>query len=62
MEEKPVAEGKGSGGGTELVAGGALGLLAAAEAAVGAAVCPLCVIGAPILLGVGAYKKLREKK
>jgi len=48
-------------GNMELAAGGILGLAAAGEAAIGAAVCPLCIIGAPILLGIGAYKKLKKK-
>lgn len=51
----------GYGGDVELIAGGTLGLLAAGSAVAGAAVCPLCVVGAPILLGVGAYKKLKKK-
>jgi hypothetical protein len=44
----------------ELIAGGTLGALAIAEAATAVTVCPLCVIGAPILIGIGAYKKLTE--
>ncbi len=46
----------------ELAAGGVLGILALGEAAAGAAVCPLCVIAAPILLGIGAYKRVRNWK
>jgi hypothetical protein len=46
----------------EFVAGGALGAAACAEAAVGVAVCPLCVIAAPVLIAVGVYKKLYRGK
>jgi hypothetical protein len=49
-------------GNTEIIAGSGLGLLAAGEAAIGAAICPLCIIGAPILIGIGAIKKIRKKK
>jgi hypothetical protein len=49
-------------GSGEIIAGGALGALAACEAAVGVAVCPLCVIVAPVLIGVGAYKRLKTQK
>ena len=50
------------GGGAEIAAAGAFFALAAAEAAVGAAVCPLCIAAVPLFLGVGAYKGLKSKK
>ena len=46
-------------GDVEMVAGGVLGALAIGEATVGAAVCPLCVFAAPVLLVVGAYRRLK---
>ena len=46
-------------GNPELLIGGSLGALALGEAAVGLAVCPLCVVGAPVFLAIGAYKKLK---
>lgn len=52
MKERP--------GDAELIVGGGLGALAVCEVAAGA-VCPLCVIAAPILLAVGAYKRLRRR-
>jgi hypothetical protein len=54
-----AAEEKDSGN-LELAAGGGLAAMAVAGAAAGA-VCPLCVVGAPVLLGFGAYKKLKKK-
>ncbi|MFH1721563.1 MAG: hypothetical protein ABH950_03050 [Candidatus Altiarchaeota archaeon] len=57
-EEEKDSKGTGN---LELAAGGALGALAVGEAAVGLAVCPFCVIGAPIFIGIGAYKKLKKK-
>ena len=45
-----------------LIAGGlgigAFGLIAAA---IGGAVCPVCVVAAPALLGVGAYKRWKAR-
>jgi hypothetical protein len=52
----------GKGGGVELAAGAALGAVAVAEAAVFGVVCPLCVVGAPALIAVGAYKRLRKPR
>ncbi|MBD3362823.1 hypothetical protein GF362_03830 [Candidatus Dojkabacteria bacterium] len=45
-----------------LLAGGALGAVAAGELVLLGTACPLCVVGAPLLLGYGAYKKYKEKK
>jgi hypothetical protein len=46
-------------GNIELAAGGTLGVLAAAETLASAAVCPLCIVAAPLFLGLGAYKRMR---
>jgi hypothetical protein len=43
-----------------LVAGLGIGTLGAVSAIVGAAVCPICVVATPALLGVGLYKRWRE--
>jgi hypothetical protein len=43
-----------------LVAGGGLTILAVTGIAAGA-VCPVCVVGAPLLVGYGLYKKYRSK-
>lgn len=47
----------------ELLAGGAgLGVLGAATTLLAGAACPLCVVGAPALLAIGAAKKLRRRE
>jgi hypothetical protein len=43
-----------------LVAGLGIGTLGAVSAIVGAAVCPICVVASPALLGVGLYKRWKE--
>lgn len=43
-----------------LVAGLGIGTVGAVSAIVGAAICPICVVAAPALLGVGLYKRWRE--
>jgi hypothetical protein len=48
-------------GTTELIAGGALGGLTVCEAAAGVAVCPIYVIVAPILVGVGVVKRIKSR-
>jgi len=46
-----------------LLAGGVgIGVLGAAMAAVGGAVCPVCVVAAPALLGAGAWKRWRASR
>ena len=45
----------------ELVAGGSVGAIGAAGAIAGA-LCPLCVVGAPALIGYGIYKKRQYHK
>ncbi len=49
--------------GTRLMLSGAsLGLLGVASAALLGATCPLCVVGAPALVGWGAYKRYRASR
>lgn len=46
-----------------IMAGGVgIGALGAVLAAVGGAVCPVCVVAAPALVGVGALKRWRAKR
>ena len=45
-----------------LAAGAAMGAVGVAGALVTGAVCPLCVIVTPVLLGFGLIKKLRLRK
>ena len=48
--------------GTRLIASGiGLGALGAASAVVLGATCPLCVVGAPALVGFGFYKRWKAK-
>jgi NaMN:DMB phosphoribosyltransferase len=44
-----------------LTAGGGLTAVAVAGFAAGA-VCPVCVVGAPVLMGYGLYKKMKSRK
>ena len=47
---------------TELLAMGAgVAAMGAITAIVGAAACPLCVVTAPTLVGIGLYKRWRER-
>ena len=52
----------GNTGDLELAAGGTLALTAVAGAALTGAACPLCVVAAPVLLGLGVCRKFRGKK
>ena len=45
-----------------LTAGGGLTAVAVAGFAATSAVCPACVVGAPLLIGYGLYKRSRCKK
>lgn len=45
-----------------LAAGAGIGAIGLASAIVGAAVCPVCVVAAPALLGAGAYKRWRARR
>ena len=45
-----------------LIAGGlGIGAFGLISAAIGGAVCPVCVVAAPALLGVGAYKRWKAR-
>ena len=44
---------------TLIVGGIGIGAFGIISAAIGGAVCPVCVVAAPALLGVGAYKRWR---
>ncbi len=39
-----------------------VGVIGAVSAAVGGALCPVCVVAAPALLGAGAYKRWRAAR
>jgi len=45
-----------------LTMGASIGLLGALGAVAGAAVCPVCVVATPALLGVGLYKRWKERQ
>jgi len=45
-----------------LMTGAAIGVLGVVSAALGGAVCPVCVVAAPALIGIGAYKRWRAKR
>lgn len=44
-----------------LLSGLSIGAFGAVSAVVGAAVCPICVVATPALLGVGLYKRWKER-
>jgi len=44
-----------------LLAGAGVGAIGVVGAIVGAAACPVCVVATPALLGVGLYKRWRER-
>ena len=45
-----------------MLSGVALGLVGAASTVVLGATCPLCVVGAPALVGWGVYKRYRASR
>ena len=45
-----------------MVSGVGLGAIGAASAAVLGATCPVCVVGAPALVGWGAYRRWRARR
>jgi hypothetical protein len=45
-----------------LLAGAGIGTLGAISAVVGAAVCPICVVATPALIGAGLYKRWKERR
>ena len=47
---------------TCLIAGAGVGAFGAASALTVGAVCPLCIVAAPALLGIGAFKHYRRRR
>lgn len=47
---------------TCMALGAGVGVLGVTSAAVTGALCPLCIIVAPALIGVGAFKRWRSEK
>ena len=45
-----------------IVGGLGIGAFGIISAAVGGAVCPVCVVAAPALLGVGAYRRWKARR
>lgn len=45
-----------------LAAGGTAGAMGVAGAALTGALCPLCIVATPVLLGAGMVKKLWERR
>ena len=49
-------------GPTLKVSGVGIGLFGVVSAAIGGAVCPICVVAAPLLLGVGAVRTVQASR
>lgn len=47
---------------TMLLGGLGIGAFGLVSAAIGGAVCPVCVVAAPALLGIGAFKRWKEHR
>jgi hypothetical protein len=47
---------------TLILGGLGIGAFGVISAAIGGAVCPVCVVAAPALLGIGAYKRWKAAK
>ena len=61
--EEPVDATKLNSDGNKCLAiGTGVGVLGAAGAIIGGALCPLCVVVAPGIIGVGAYSKWKAKR
>jgi hypothetical protein len=45
-----------------LLAGAGIGIIGVVGAVLGSAVCPVCVVAAPTLLGIGAYRRWRASR
>lgn len=45
-----------------IASGIGIGVLGAAAAAISGAVCPLCIVAVPALVGAGAYKRWRARR
>lgn len=43
-----------------VLSGAGIGVLGLVSAAIGGAVCPVCVVAAPALLGIGAFRRWRR--
>jgi hypothetical protein len=48
--------------GTMIATGIGIGALGAAMAAVGGAICPVCVVAGPALVGLGAFRRWRARR
>ena len=60
-ENSPINEAVAENGNTLLMAGTTVGAVGAAGALLAGAVCPLCIIATPLLLGTGLVRKLRNR-
>lgn len=64
--KRPDGEAKSPGldpeGPTLMVSGVGIGLFGVVSAAIGGAVCPICVVAAPLLLGVGAVRTVQASR
>jgi hypothetical protein len=47
---------------TLILGGLGIGAFGVISAAIGSAVCPVCVVAAPALLGAGAYKRWKARR
>lgn len=47
---------------TLIASGVGIGVFGAAAAAISGAVCPLCIVAVPALVGVGVYKRWRARR
>lgn len=45
-----------------IVSGVGIGVLGAVAAVIGGAVCPVCVVAAPALIGIGAFRRWRAAR
>lgn len=45
-----------------MLSGAGIGVFGAVAAAIGGAVCPVCVVAAPALLGIGAFRRWRTTR
>jgi hypothetical protein len=55
LQEKRAAD-------SMIAAGAGVGILGVVTAAIGGAVCPVCVVAAPALIGVGALRRWRNRR
>lgn len=45
-----------------MLSGAGIGVFGAVSAVIGGAVCPVCVVAAPALLGIGAFRRWRTSR